>query len=388
MIYLDAAVTQATTPDVRERMNQILSQTWGNVSGGHAVSREAKDVLEKAREKVASICDVAPDKVVFTSGSTEALNLVIQGYTNSHRDAKIFCSLTEHPAVYKTVKNLEEQGREVVYMPVDSQGVLDENFFENIQPGDLVCVMAVNNEIGVINDLSKIAEVVKSKGAKLLVDAVQSFYTFLPNEITALADYIVFSGHKLGSPQGVGVLIIGDRKSISPINFGGSQEWELRPGTTPAFLCDSFAYVLEREINSRQEAINNVVKCKKEFIDGLKELVPDCLIHAENAPTSPHVVSVHFEGIESQMMLTMLDSRGVYVSKGSACASGASTASRVLLSLGLEEERAQSTLRFSFSRHTDVEEVRQAAEIVADCVNQLTRTLLAGTILAEGSPDV
>lgn len=371
MIYLDAAATLPTSNDVRDRIVQVLDQNWGNVSGAHEMSRNAKNVLELAREKTAIICEVNPDNIVFTSGATEALNLAIQGYIKAHKDVKIFCSEIEHPAAYKTVQALEAAGADVTYIGVNNQGELNVSQLDDVSQDDLVCIMAVNNEIGVVNDIESIAKKVHDKGGMLIVDAAQSFYSYIPSQITKEADFTVFSGHKLGTPQGVGALVIKKRSLIEPLVYGGSQEWELRPGTTPAFLCDSFAYVFERENNTRESAISNVELCRDAFINGIARSLDNISFNAKEAKRSPHIVSVNFHGIESQVLVTMLDSKGLCVSKGSACASGATTPSRVMLAIGNEVEGMQSTLRFSFSRNTSLEEVDQAIEIVSQCVNQL-----------------
>ncbi len=371
MIYLDAAVTLPTSTDLQDRLVHTLSTTWGNVSGVHQVSRAAKNLLEGSREKCALLADVSPDNIVFTSGSTEALNIAIQGYGRAHPDARIFYSTIEHPAVSKPAQYFGMHGHETIALSVDSNGVINTNELEQVQPGDLVCVMPVNNEIGVINDIRILSKIIHERGGLVLLDAVQAFYSFHPQEICELSDFAVFSGHKLGGPPGVGMLFIRDRSSIDPLAFGGSQEWELRPGSTPAFLVDGFAYTLEQALDARDEVIVHMKHCQKTCIDAIDQKMHDVNIHARNVKRSPHIVALDVKGIESQMLVAMLDARDVCVSRGSACASGAATPSPVLLALGIDEARATSTIRLSFYHGTTLEEISEAVDIIAECVEQL-----------------
>ena len=371
MIYLDAAVTVPTSTHVQERMNQVLRESWGNVSGAHSISRSAKNVLEEARERCAKNLGVSPDNVVFTSGATEALNLVIQGYGRKNPQASIFYSAIEHPAVTKPAKYLREHGHKVVELGVDDSGIVNKNELDGVSFGDLVCVMPVNNEIGVVNDVKEIAKIVHGKGGVVLLDCVQSFYVFEPSQMCEYADFAVFSSHKLGGPQGVGLLMVKDRKSIDNLSFGGSQEWELRPGTTPTFLIDAMSFVLEQAIENRESSIEHLDLCEKTCIQAIEEFMPDAKIHAADSPRSPHVVAIDIGNIESQMLVAMIDSRGVCVSRGSACASGAATPSPVLIALGIEPENATSTLRLSFHPGTKIEDVKDGVKIISECVSQL-----------------
>lgn len=378
MIYLDAAVTVPTSTDVRNRISQILAENWGNSSGAHQVSRKAKNLLEEAREKFANSLELSPENLVFTSGATESLNMVIQGFGRAHPDATIFYSSIEHPAVVKPAKYFSQHGHEAVSLEVNSSGILNIDGLQNIQPGDLVCVMPVNNEIGVVNDIEKIAQIVHEKGGFLLLDGVQSFYVFEPKFLCAVADFVVFSSHKLGGPQGVGLLVIKDRKIIDPLSFGGSQEWELRPGTSPAFLIDAFSFQFENVLASRSDAIDRVTHCQTICIDEILGSIAGAKIHAHQAKRSPHIVSVDIGNIEAQMLVAMVDAKGVCVSRGSACASGAPTPSPVLLALGLDKNQTTSTIRLSFYPETKVDDVIKGVGVISDCVSQLLEKQSAG----------
>ncbi len=375
MIYLDAATTVPTSEGVRERMDQVLSKVWGNPSGSHAVSRSAKNLLEQAREQCADICGVKPDQIVFSSGATEALNLVIQGYFRSNPDSRFFHSAIEHPAVAKTAEWIKKSGIETIEIPVNSNGIVDLGFLEQLHSNDLVSILPVNNEIGVCNDVEAISEIVKNKEAKLLLDCVQSFYSFDVRKLCSLSDFAVFSAHKLGGPQGVGMLFLRDRSSITPLSFGGSQEWELRPGTTPVYLCDAFSYVFSSAYSKKQETIAHLNTCKELCEKLILEKIPNAAIHASGAQRSPHIVSIDIPSIEAQMLVAMLDKKEVCVSRGSACASGAQTPSKVLLALGISEADAMSTIRMSFYHGTQFSEIEQAVEIIADCVAQINSAL-------------
>jgi cysteine desulfurase len=376
VIYLDAATTLAPNNVVIERAQEFLENSWGNVSGGHAISRKAKSKLESAREEVANVCGVQPDNIVFTSGATDALNIVIQGFARnveSGSKSRILCSNGEHDAVKKTCDYLGDKTIDVINLDIDSNGSLILDQLDAVNAGDLVCVMAVSNETGIIYDIEAISNIVRQKGAFLLIDAVQSYYAFEASAVCELADYIVFSGHKLGGLQGVGMLVIKDRKSVVPLMFGGSQEWELRPGTTPAYLCDSFAgiFASKYESEKRKQEIEYVGSLREKFETLISKAIDNIEFNSGDVKRSAHVSSVRFNDIESQLLVTMLDENGVCVSKGSACASGASTPSRVLTSMGLSEHEALSTIRASFSSQNSETEIVNAVEKIVDCVNKL-----------------
>lgn len=368
MIYLDAATTLKPTGKVVARANEVLENNWGNVSGSHTISRDAKYVLEEARELVANICGTQPDNIVFTSGATEALNLAIQGYVRANPEAKVFCAKTEHDAVLNTCLSLNAQ-----LLNVDENGLLEIGELDNVKAGDLICVMAVNNETGVVQNLLQISELIKAKGARLLIDAVQSASVFRPDELCEIGDYVIYSGHKLGALQGVGVLILKDRKSILPLSFGGSQEWELRPGTTPAYLCDSFANVFlqrfDKDNYAKEKAAIETLRDEFELL--IKNSIGDVIINSSETQRVSHVSSLRIKGIESQMLVTMLDERGICISKGSACASGASTPSHVLVAMGMSDEEALSTVRISFSSDNTSKEIEEAVEKIVECVEIL-----------------
>jgi cysteine desulfurase len=370
VIYLDAAATVATNEETRSYMASIMETKWGSVSGAHSISRRAKNQLEEAREAFAKCVGVAPDNVVFTSGATESLNLIVQGYFRAHSDARLFVSSVEHDAVFQLALYLEKQGRDVTYLPVNNDGQLDLSALDNVHPDDLVCVMGVNNVIGTIYDVAVIAEKVHANGGRLLVDAVQCFYALHPRDVSTVADYAVFSGHKLGAPGGVGALTIKDRKTIENVSYGGKQEWELRPGSTPLYLCDTMVHVFQDVLEHRDAAITHLQHLQK-ICEQRIDAMDDATINGRDSKRSPHIVSINFHDIESQMLVVMADENGVCISRGSACASGASQPSHVLLALGMNEQETQSVVRLSFSPSTTVEEVEAGLDIIEHCVQKL-----------------
>jgi cysteine desulfurase len=198
VIYLDAAATMPVIDGVTTRIAENLESRWGSVSGAHQVSLSAKNLLEEARERIAESLDVAPDSIVFTSGATEALNLVIQGFGRAHPDARIFYSSIEHAAVKEAAEYRKSHGHNIETLSVDNSGQLLLDQLDDISEGDLVCVMPVNNEVGVVNDVEAIAEKVHERGGYLLLDCVQSFYAYEPATMCEIADFVVYSGHKLG----------------------------------------------------------------------------------------------------------------------------------------------------------------------------------------------
>lgn len=370
VIYLDAAATMPIREGVSDRLARILEKAWGTVSGSYSVSHEAKNLLEDSRERLSRALDIRPDSIVFTSGATESLNMIIQGFVRAHPESTFFYSAIEHAAVINTARYLTSQGRRATEISVDGNGIIVGSLDE-VTAGDLVCVMPVNNETGVVNDTVALCRLVHERGGYVLLDCVQSFYACDPVDLCRSADFVVFSGHKIGSPKGVGVAIMKNRSLIDPLMFGGPQEWQLRPGTTPVFLIDSFVDVFCNALMTREDEIHHIQVISDRCSETIKNNIADIMIHADAVARSPHIIAMHISGIEAQMLVSMLDDRGVCVSKGSSCASGASTPSHVLTSMGIAPEDATSTIRFSFSHATTSYEVDQAVHILNGCIEQL-----------------
>ncbi|MFN8016249.1 MAG: aminotransferase class V-fold PLP-dependent enzyme [Acidimicrobiia bacterium] len=377
MIYLDAASTAPTSKMVQNAIIDVLSDNWGNVSGAHQVSARAKNMLEEDREKMAQLIEAKSENIVFTSGATEALNIVLQGFARKNPRSKIFYSAIEHDAVFKTIEYLSESNIDTVKIAVDSNSIYKRDFLNDINEGDLVCIMPVNNETGVINDVIGLAEQVHERKGLVLFDAVQSIYSFDPIELISQCDFAIYSGHKLGAPHGVGMLYVRDRKKIDQLTFGGSQEWEVRPGTTPAFLIHALRIVFEDVIANRNVLSEQMKKIKKYAIEKINVELPFVSIRCSEVKTSNHIISLEIYPIESQMLVAMLSNKGICISKGSACASGASTPSRVLLEMGIEKQKALSTIRLSFLPDTTEQDIDMAINEIKQCVDMLSAKVVA-----------
>jgi len=376
-IYLDYAATTPVDPTVAASMAACLTTAgdFGNASSAtHVFGHRAAARIDTARAQVATLLGAESDEIIFTSGATESNNLAILGTAraNVDRGRHIITARVEHKAVLDPCKRLEREGFAVTYLTPDRQGRVDAQVIRAaLRPETvLVSIMFVNNEIGVIQDVGAIGALCRSRGVAFHTDAAQAVGK-IPIDLRELpVDFLSFTAHKLYGPKGVGALYIrrSSRPLLQPLLFGGGQERGLRPGTLPTHQVVGLGAACElatRKVASDQERLTAL---RERFWAGLCGL-GGVHLNGEGAPRVPGILSVSFEGVEGESLVTSL--KGLAVSTGSACNSASAEPSYVLRALGRGTQLAQSSLRFSLGRFTTVEDVDVAVEVVKREVTRL-----------------
>jgi cysteine desulfurase len=372
--YLDHAATTPLRPEALEAMLPWLTTHFGNPSGSHAVSRQARAAVDEAREQVADALGCGPADVVFTGGGTEADNLAVCGVVAAARaggdaGATAVCSATEHHAVLHAVAALG--GQSVV---VDTGGVIDLDALADRLTPDvaLVAVMLANNEVGTVQPLADVAAVVRERApqAVLHTDAVQAV-SWLDLATASDADLVAIAAHKFGGPKGVGALVVRPGVRLQPILHGGGQEHDRRSGTHNVAGIVGMAAALQATVRQRPAMSRRIAALRDRLSQGIAAAVPDVVVTSAGVPRLPNICHVRLPGVDSESLLVLLDQAGVCASAGSACASGALEPSHVLAAMGVARDDALSSLRLSLGWTTTDADVEHATRAVADAVDRL-----------------
>lgn len=383
-VYLDNSATTRAFPEVAELMTKIMCEDYGNPSSLHMKGVEAEQYLRYAKETLARILKVNEREILFTSGGTESDNLALIGcaLANSRRGRHLITTQVEHPAVLKTMQYLEDMGFSVTYLPVDKSGRIRlEDLQRALTPETiLVSIMHTNNEIGALQPIAEAGALIKRMNPNTLlhVDAVQGFgkAKIYPKKMNI--DLLSVSGHKIHGPKGVGFLYVGDKVKIQPILFGGGQQQNLRSGTENVPSVAGLAKAAEILYQNFDYDIAHLYQCKKHFIEGVSKIdniVINGLLPGEpyGEGTAPHIVSVSFAGVRSEVLLHALEDKGIYVSAGSACSSHKPQPSATLKAIGVDKALLESTVRFSFSVYTTIEEIDYTLQELYDKIPMLRR---------------
>ncbi len=374
-IYLDHAATTPVRREVRDRLDEAVESTFGNASSIHTFGQDAKRVLEESRETVATLIGAEPGEIIFTGGGTESDNLAVRGaaYALKEKGNHIITTAIEHPAVLSCCRSLEAEGFAVTYLPVDrSCRVRPEWILDAIRPETiLVSVMFANNETGAIQPISEIGEIAGRAGVLFHTDAIQAVGKVPINVSDLGVDLLSMSAHKIYGPKGVGGLFVKQGTPLRPIVYGGHHERNLRPGTENVPGIAAFARALELSIGELPEARERLALLKEKLASGVEGRIQQ--VHRNCGPGEclPNILNMSFSGVDGEALLMNLDMMGVAVSTGSACSSGATEPSHVLLAMGLEPLLAQASLRISFGRDNTEEQVDRVLDILPDIVNRL-----------------
>ncbi|MEO8369651.1 MAG: cysteine desulfurase family protein, partial [Candidatus Solibacter sp.] len=377
--YFDHNATTPVAPEVLETLTACLGQTYGNASSIHHFGQAAKQRLEGARRQVAALLNANATEIVFTSGGTEANNLAIFGATHAatHAAAQarkhiITCAI-EHPAVLSPAKQLGVEGCEVTCLRVASSGIVSpEDIRRAMRPETvLVSIMHANNELGTIQPVAEIAQIAHQGGAVLHVDGVQALGK-IPVDVQALgADLYTVSGHKLYAPKGVGALYARKGVRLAPITYGGHHERDRRPGTENVPGIAAFGAAAELAGARLAEDSERLTTLRDRLENSVLDRIPGTGINGSRWNRVPNTSNLYFDGIDGEAMVIALDLRGFAVSTGAACSSGALTPSHVLKAIGLSDDRARASMRFSLGRTNTVEQVDALIEAIHGSVAHL-----------------
>lgn len=374
MFYLDYAATAPLRPQINERIQELGAQELGNPSSLHRAGRQARMVLEHARERIAAALGARVEEILFCSGATEADNLAILGPL-THADTRcrhLLSSAIEHAAVYETVRRQELLGRGVSWLQVHADGRIDLEHLTALlkqHPLSLVSVMACNNEVGTRQPVTRVGELCREHGALFHCDGVQDPRAVRELIRQGLVDLACLSGHKLGGLHG-GLLYVRQGVAINPQIVGGSQEDGRRAGTSEVLRAESLALALELTLSEEEQRVKdcrNLLESELLTIPGATRLGPG------GEERAGHITSWLFQGVSAEPILVALDLQGVCASSGSACSSHSVEPSRVVKAMGYGDQRATGLVRFSFGWKSDTKEVESAASIVKDVVTRLIK---------------
>jgi cysteine desulfurase len=375
--YFDHNATTPVAPEVMETMVTCLAQVYGNASSIHYFGQGAKQRLELARRQVAALVNASAPEIVFTSGGTEADNLAIFGVTRAAagpRKHAITCAI-EHPAVLSCVKQLQQEGVEVTCLRVGASGIVNPDEVRRaLRPETvLVSVMHANNELGTLQPVAELARIAHEAGALLHVDGVQALGKIAVDVQALGVDLYSMSGHKIYAPKGIGALYVRKGTRLAPIAFGGHHERDRRPGTENVPGIAAFGAAAELAGQRLSEDAERLAMLRDHLEAAVLDRIPDSAVNGVRWTRVPNTSNVCFAGIDGEAMVIALDLRGFAVSTGAACSSGALAPSHVLKAIGLSDERARASMRFSLGRGNTREQVDALVDAVAASVRHLRR---------------
>ncbi len=371
-IYLDNNATTPVLPEVLEAMRPYFGEHFGNASSIHHHGQETRAAIERARDSVASLLGCQAAEIVFTSGGTEGDNLAIAGLTSA--GDHIITSSIEHHAVLLTCKHLEEAGCEVTCVPVDGRGLVDPDDVRHaLRPNTkLISIMMANNETGVLQPVEEIGKIAAEADVYFHTDAVQAAGK-VPIDVNRIGcDALSISGHKMHAPQGVGALYVRKATKLQPLFYGGRHERSRRAGTenVPGIVALGKAAELamqgfERGDDKKMSALRDRLQ------QGILAQVEESGVNGLGAPRVPNTSNIYFDQIEGESMVIALDLKGLAVSTGAACSSGAIEASHVLTAMGLPSDRARASIRFSLGKQNTADDIDLALALVLETVARL-----------------
>lgn len=378
-IYFDHAATTPVCEEAFNAMKPYFTEVFGNPNSQHVFGRNSVKAVDKARDNIARIINCKPNELYFTSGGTEADNWAIRGIAGAFKEKgkHMIISPIEHAAMITTAKALSKQGYEIEFMKVDSEGFVDLDDLKKKVRKDTIfvgCMMA-NNEVGTIEPIKEIAEIAHSVGAVCFTDAVQTAGVLKIDVKELGVDLMSMSSHKIYGPKGVGALFVRNGLKIESIITGGHQERMKRGGTTNVAGIVGFSEafsIAERDLEKNAKYVSSL---RDRFIKGMQERIPYIRLNGakDGNKRLPANADFSFEYIEGESILFSLDLAGIAVSSGSACSSGSLEPSHVLLALGVPEEIAHGSIRFTFGKHNTVEEVDYAIDQIEKAVDRLRK---------------
>ena len=374
-IYFDHAATTYCSERVRNEMMPYFTEIFGNANSLHSFGREAQKAVDDARDRIARCLGAKPSEIYFTSGGTESDNWAIKGVMRAHREKgnHLITSKIEHHAVLHTCQQLEKEGFEVTYLDVSPEGIVDPKQLEAAITDRtvLVSVMAANNEMGAVQPIEEIGRICRAHKVFFHTDAVQAVGA-IPIDLDKMnIDLLSLSAHKFYGPKGIGVLFKRNSVRIDKLIIGGAQERNLRGGTTDTPLIVGMAAALEDAVGELAENAAHCAALRDRLLARIEAEIPFVRVNGSRTQRLPNNANVSFEFIEGESILMSLDLAGVAVSSGSACTSGSLDPSHVLLAMGVPEELAHGSIRFTFGKRNTEEEVDYAVDRLKEIIEKL-----------------
>ena len=371
-VYLDNNATTPVLPEVLEAMRPYFGEHFGNASSIHHHGQETRAAVERARESVAALLGCRPAEVVFTSGGTEGDNLAIFGLVRP--GDHVISSTIEHHAVLNSCKHLQEMGNEVTYVPVDGRGLVDpDDVHRALRPNTkLITIMMANNETGVLQPVEEIGKLCAEADVYFHSDAVQAA-SKVPIRVKQIGcDLLSISGHKFHAPQGVGALFVRKGTTLEPRFFGGSHERSRRAGTENVPGIVGLGKAAELAAHGLQTGEDRGIAALRDRLESaILQHVESADVNGKGAPRVPNTSNIYFDYIEGEPLIIALDLKGLAVSTGAACSSGAIEPSHVLTAMGVRSDRARASIRFSLGKQNTGEDVNFAIELVPASVARL-----------------
>jgi cysteine desulfurase len=371
-VYLDNNATTPLLPEVFEAMRPYFLEKFGNASSIHQQGQQARAAVEQARERVAELLNCRAAEIVFTSGGTESDNLALFGMVKP--GDHIITSVIEHHAVLNACKRLEENGCAVTYLPVDGRALVDpDDVRRALRPETkLISIMLANNETGVVQEIAQIGKIATEADVYFHTDAVQAAGK-LPLDVKQIGcDLLTISAHKIHGPQGMGALFVRKGTLLQPLLYGGRHERSRRAGTEnlPGIVgLGKAAEIAQRGFSDG--SVQRMAELRDRLQAAILAAVEQVGVNSGNAPRVPNTANLHFDCIEGEAMVIALDLKGLSVSTGAACSSGAIEPSHVLTAMGLSADRARASIRFSLGKQTTAEDIEFAAALVPQVVARL-----------------
>lgn len=374
--YFDNSATTRVYDEVIDIMVKVMREDYGNPSSLHLKGLDAEHIIKDSSAKIAKVLKCLPEEIVFTSGGTESNNMAIIGSALAKRrhGKHIIVSSVEHASVSAVMQFLIKEGYEVTYIPAGENGQVDVDAFADAVRDDtiLVSCMHINNELGSVMPVEQIGRAVKAKNKDVYfhVDAIQSFgkIEVLPKKMNA--DLVSVSGHKIHGPKGSGFLYIKKGLLIRPVIYGGGQQKNMRSGTENVPAIAGLGVAVEKTFENFEEKTAHIASLRDRLVNELTK-IENVYCNTDVSKGAPHIASISFVGVRSEVMLHALEDKGIYVSSGSACSSNKKKESAVLTAIGLDKDRIESTLRFSFGEQNTVEEVDYAIEVIKELLPML-----------------
>lgn len=366
--YFDNSATTVVTESVKDIVVKAMTEDYGNPSSMHMIGVNAEKYVKTAKENIAKILKVDVGEIYFTSGGTEGNNMAIIGSANANKRAgnRVITTKIEHSSVANPMKYLEKQGFDVVYLPVDNNGIVDMEVLKKEMTKDiiLVSIMNVNNEVGAIEPVSEIGKYIKSVNPSVVyhVDAIQAFGKMEIRPRKENIDILTVSGHKIHAPKGSGFMYIKKNTKVNPIILGGGQQEGMRSGTENVPGIAGIGQAAKDCYDNLEKNVAHMTELKDCLIDELSKFDGVTINSQKGNVGAPHIVSASFENVRSEVLLHALEDKGIYISAGSACSSNRPAVSETLKAMGIDSKLLGSTVRFSFCELNKKEEIDYCIE--------------------------